>query len=188
MIKTFLSIAIFSALTLPSFLKSSAAPSQAHFEAWVKRGKNLEKYRNFTAYLKQRGVLHVTEPWHLLRQGTDWKKNNLPGFAFPPRSKWKDIIPTLKLLDEEIIPVVGKVEIVSAFRTCTYNKASGGSRASRHMHFNAVDVVPVNFVFRSWLHKKLRAVHLDVGKSRKMGLGLYSGLRFHVDTFRFRSW
>ena len=49
------------------------------------------------------------------------------------------------------------------------------------------DDVPKD-VSREELHKMLWQVYNKAGKENNMGLGLYSGVRFHIDTCGFRNW
>lgn len=95
----------------------------------------------------------------------------------PPRELWRNIIPTLKVLDK-IREQVGPLKLVSIYRNAAYNKAVGGERASYHMRFVAADVYPLQ-VSVSKLHaaaKALRATGLWKG-----GIGKYPGF-VHVDT------
>jgi hypothetical protein len=147
-----------------------AAPELAAFEAW----------------LEAQGVGGIVPAWHLWRQGTDWRALGHPPFAVPPRDLWPGIVPTLRVLRDEVIPRVGPVEVVSGFRTYRYNQLAGGSAGSRHRWFEAVDVVPRAPWPRVVLHARLRAWWRDT--AAPIGLGLYARTRFHVDTWRHRTW
>jgi uncharacterized protein YcbK (DUF882 family) len=130
----------------------------------------------------------VVPPWHLWRQGTDWRGVGEPAFARPPRDQWASIEPTLRLLRDEVVPEVGPVVVVSGFRTTRFNEKAGGAPGSRHRWFEAVDVVPRRWWSREGLHRRLLAFWEREGPALKLGLGLYSGTRFHVDTWKHRKW
>lgn len=170
-------------------------PDRAMFEAFLDdpvvaktwpdaRGR----YAAFTAFLEDNGVADVVPPWHLWRQGTDWRVTMQPPFAVPPRDEWPDMLPTLQLLRDEVIPAAGPVEVVSGFRTGLFNELAGGSKGSRHQWFEAVDVIPMRWWAREDLHRELLAVWDRHGPLSRTGLGLYGKLRFHIDTYRWRRW
>lgn len=139
-------------------------------------------------YLERRGVGDVVPVWQLCRQGTDWRDARLPAFAIPPEPEWPHVVPTLRLVRGEVVPAVGPVEVVSGYRTREYNERAGGARASRHLAFDAVDLAPAGELQRARLHQRLDGVWRGPGRRRRMGLGLYAGTRFHVDTHRHRRW
>jgi len=112
----------------------------------------------------------------------------LPCYKIPPIAKWKNILPLLIFIKKELIPQIGSVEIVSCFRTPRYNRAAGGSRGSKHLYFNAADIIPLKQISTSRLKKILKNIWRKIGRQYHLGLGLYSGLRFHIDTMGFRKW
>lgn len=158
------------------------------FERFLEIKENRLKYQKFSAFFTRHGAHQVTPVFHLLRQGTDWKKKGLEPFAIPPRSQWKNMLPVLLFIRVEIIPLIGKVEIVSAYRSKAYNEAAGGAKRSKHLIFGGVDLVPQEPVSRSELHRILTKLWQEKGKKYRLGLGLYSRTRFHVDTYGYRRW
>jgi len=132
------------------------------------------------------GIIFPVE--QVLHQGSSWREFELLPYAMPPDSLWPLIIPTLKLLQEEIIPLVGEVEIVSGFRTPGYNELAGGASRSRHLFFQAVDVVPLTQIPERKLKKRLRKFWYKHGEQYNLGLGLYDYTRFHIDTWKYRNW
>lgn len=172
----------------PPVLRGIDAAGWRGFEQFLAEEDAVDSYREFVDYLEREGVADVVAPWHLWRQGTDWRDLEEPGFAQPDVAMWPAMVPTLVVLRDDVIPVTGAVRVVSGFRTERYNERAGGASGSRHKSFEAVDVVPLWPWTRSRLHTRLRTLFEDVGPDRRMGLGLYSGVRFHVDTHRFRTW
>jgi hypothetical protein len=164
------------------------APDRAQFDAFLAEPGHQASYDSFVAYLDKQGVADVVEPWHLWRQGTDWRTVDEPPFAIPPRDQWSGIVPTLTVVRDEVVPLTGPVEVMSGFRTEVYNSKAGGAKGSRHKWFEAVDMVPVQVWRRSALHGVLVPWWKAHGKRGAVGLGLYDGVRFHVDTHRYRNW
>ncbi|WP_243394812.1 D-Ala-D-Ala carboxypeptidase family metallohydrolase [Leptospira adleri] len=124
----------------------------------------------------------------LLRQGTDWRQAESPPFSIPPRDLWPNILPTLRVIRDLILPEIGPVTVVSGFRDAEYNVKAGGAKSSRHLLFSAVDLVPNREIDRIELHNRLLNLWQKKGPEKKIGLGLYSRNRFHIDTNGFRKW
>jgi hypothetical protein len=165
------------------------APTDADWATFAAEADHQARYEAFVAFLDREGVGDVvTPPWHLWRQGTDWQDAKQPPFAVPSKDQWGAMTPALKLLRDEIIPLVGPVEVVSGFRTDAYNRLAGGAKSSRHKWFEAVDVVPKRELSREQLHGLLLPWWKERGPALRVGLGLYAGVRFHVDTHRHRRW
>lgn len=167
-------------------LRSLDRPQFDDFAVWLE-GSGAD-YGAFVALLEREGVEDVVPPWHLWRQGTDWRGVGEPPFAAPPVEQWAGIVPTLRILRDEVVPRVGKIEVVSGFRTEIYNQEAGGAPGSRHRWFEAVDVVPRRWWSRPALHVVLLGWWVDRGEALNLGLGLYSGTRFHVDAWKYRKW
>jgi hypothetical protein len=68
------------------------------------------------------------------------------------------------------------------------NPCLGGARASKHLAFAALDMEPAQPLSRSDLIARLCPLHARRGPARAMGLGIYGGTRFHIDTSGFRRW
>jgi hypothetical protein len=164
-------------------------PDQARFDAFLaEQPGHRESYAAFVAFLGEQRVGGVVPPWHLWRQGTDWRSVDEPPFAVPPRDQWAGMVPTLELLRDEVVPFTGPLEVVSGFRTETYNRKAGGAKGSRHQWFEGVDVVPVQSWERGALHAALVPWWKQRGAPKRVGLGLYEGVRFHLDTWKYRTW
>lgn len=143
-------------------------------EAWVKReGSKLKDYANFLASLKLR---HVSPEQvisaHAKRRGSVWN-------SLPSKSLWKNMAPTLKVVDRLAVELNQPVkEIISAYRSPAYNaRCSGAKRGSWHKANVAVDVkFPVRASVVSSSVRSLRSRGLFKG-----GVGRYSGFT-HIDT------
>jgi hypothetical protein len=142
----------------------------------------------FHHYLTLHDAAWVLPTWQVVRTASDWHRCGHSAFEVPPTSEWPNIVQTLRLVRDEVIPVVGPVEAVSAYRNPDLNACAGGSPASAHLGFFALDLVPLTPIEREELVRTLCEVHDRRGKAYGAGLGFYSFLRFHVDARGFRRW
>lgn len=142
----------------------------------------------FNDYLTQWGVAGIVPTWQLLRTATAWEHCGAQPFEVPPISEWPHIVQTLRYIHDYVIPTVGPVEPVSVYRNPALNVCAGGAPESAHMHYSAVDLVPLKPITREQLMRELCVVHGRRGLDYGVGLGFYAFLRFHVDTTKYRRW
>ena len=125
--------------------------------------------------------------WQLVRTSSSWSDCGAEPFEAPPADKWDHIVTTLKFVRDEVVPAVGKVEVLSGYRNEALNSCSNGAPQSAHRHFFALDLTPVNkAVERSAMIRSVCAAHARDGHAYNAGLGFYTGRRFHVDSSGFR--
>ena len=139
-------------------------------------------------YLAAYGVAGVVPTWQLLRTASDWYKCGAPAFEVPPTSEWPNLVQTLRYIRDRVVPVLGPVEPVSVYRNPLLNQCAGGAQESAHRFMQAVDMVPLRPITRENLIHQMCAVHAASGPAYGVGLGFYVGLRFHVDSRKFRKW
>ncbi|MEH6472418.1 MAG: hypothetical protein V7752_14310 [Halopseudomonas sp.] len=163
-------------------------PTRDAFHGWMLINQASDKVFEIRDYFKTNGVKGELPQYLVLLQGTDWRLNQKSVFVLPNKKNWDNMIRTVKLIEQQIIPVIGDLVPVSGERSEEYNAISGGAKSSKHLNFCAMDLVPEKTIERKLLHQKLLEIHRQIGPSHKMGLGLYSGLRFHIDTCGFRRW
>ena len=176
----------------------------ADFMAWLSESPNrTHLFSELTNFLIKNGVMHVVPTWQLLIQEADpypsSEKCPIEIYIIPPRELWNNVVPTLRLIRSNVVPVVGPVRILSGYRSPKFNECNGGSKNSSHMTFSAFDVTPIQFsdveaVFRKMCERWARIPSL------KFGLGTYFDpknltknltARFHVDTSKVhgrRTW
>lgn len=142
----------------------------------------------FNQYLTTWGVGGVVPTWQLLRTASMWQRCGASPFEVPPTSQWPNLVQTLRYVRDYVIPAVGPVEPVSAYRNPILNACAGGAPQSSHQHFQAVDLVPLRPISREQLMRSLCMVHIHDGSPYQVGLGFYAYLRFHIDSMRFRKW
>lgn len=171
---------------------SGLAPGQTaeDFEAWLALSPaNRAGLAAFRDYLVAQGVASVVPLWQLARTASSWRECDAEPFESPPADKWQHIATTLKFVRDDVIPRVGEVEALSAYRNALLNSCSGGAPKSAHREFFALDLTPVNkAVERTDMIRSVCAAHARDGRAYDAGLGFYTGRRFHVDSSGFRKW
>jgi hypothetical protein len=144
--------------------------------------------RSFNDYLLTYGVAGVVPTWQLLRTASDWQKCGAAPFEVPPTEAWPNVVQTLRYIRDRVVPVIGPVEPVSVYRNELLNRCAGGAQQSAHRFMQAVDMVPLRPITRDVMIRQLCAAHEQSGQPYAVGLGFYVGLRFHVDSRKFRTW
>jgi hypothetical protein len=181
-------IALFTFSVLLASCGKNADQSRTQFALWQDKGTNRDESAALQAYLSKQGVGNVIPLHQLLRSDTKWRVCGAEPFDVPPETLWPNMIPTLRLIHDEVEPLVGPVEAQSVFRAPAINRCIRGASRSYHLKFHAIDMRPTNGTTRQQLIEKLCALHARKGKILNMGLGIYSGTRFHIDTAGYRRW
>jgi hypothetical protein len=142
----------------------------------------------FNDYLASAQVSGIVPTWQLLRTATAWQECGQQPFEVPPSDEWPHMVQTLRYIRDHVIPTVGPVEPVSAYRNPVLNQCAGGAPESAHKLDSAIDMVPLKPITREALIKTLCDEHTKNGGPYGAGLGFYAFLRFHVDSMKFRRW
>ena len=167
----------------------TAGQDEPGYRAWYgTTAAHAVQVRAFNTYLAQWGVAGIVPTWQLLRTATSWQKCGAQPFEVPPTAEWPNIVQTLRYVHDYVIPAVGPVEPVSAYRNPVLNVCAGGAPESAHKHYSAIDLVPLKPTSREQLMRAMCAVHNRRGSDYGVGLGFYAFLRFHVDTTKYRRW
>lgn len=98
----------------------------------------------------------------------------------PPAKLWRNIVPTLRVVDELRGSFGKSCRILSSYRSPAYNKTVGGVPDSQHLQFRALDIA-----FDGVSPKQVYERLLEWRKAGRFtgGLGLYTGAGFvHIDT------
>lgn len=163
--------------------------NKADYLAWLARDPGARaEVLSFKSYLEAARVDDVVPTWEMVRTASMWRQCDGPRFEVAPAGEWTHIATTLKFIRNHVEPVIGKVEVVSGFRDEELNRCAHGAPQSAHRHFFALDMVPLGEVTRPGLMRSLCKIHDLRGQQYDIGLGFYSGVRFHVDSQRFRVW
>lgn len=179
-------------LPIPESAKAqSTAPGQAQadYHACLARTpQNRDKVRAFQSFLAQKRTRDVLPTWQLVRTSSSWRECSAERFEVAPVQQWQNIMNTLAFVKTQVVPAIGNVEALSAYRNEDLNSCSGGRPGSAHRMFFAMDLVPERNVSRGDLIERLCKAHARNGATYKTGLGFYRGLRSHVDSSGFRRW
>ncbi len=188
---------LLSALPAPSPASSwspaadyvTAGQDEPGYRAWVAADPTRPLYvKAFHTYLLNNGVGGVVPTWQLLRTASDWHKCGAMPFEVPPTAAWPNIVAALRYVGAYVEPQIGEVEVVSAYRNPSLNACAKGAPESVHKTLGAIDMVPLRPITREALMTSLCAIHQSSGQHFWIGLGLYKGLRFHIDATKFREW
>lgn len=186
----------------PTAADAMAGTPQA-FRDWIAAHPDeAQRYLAFVAFLNARGVGDILPPWQLVQSdtGAATSRCEIPPFVVPEEAKWPQVVPTLRLIRERIIPAVGPVRVLSGYRTRAANRCAKGAEGSSHMSFSALDLRADNVRAQSdqkELFATLCKIWHQSPSSDGFGLGAYymrnwPGMneegRFHVDTIGKRTW
>ncbi len=172
--------------------RASLAPGQskADYYAWLARSpQHRSEVVAFRSRLAAEGVDSVVPVWQLIRTSSSWRQCAAQPFEVAPADKWSNIVDTLRFVRNEVVPAIGEVEALSAYRNETLNACSAGAPGSAHRMFFALDLTPASAgVTRQAMIRDICGAHARQGRAYDTGLGFYSGLRFHVDSNGYRKW
>jgi hypothetical protein len=173
----------------PTAAYVTAGQDEPGYRNWAMASpRNAYAVRSFNNYLVTYGVGGIVPTWQLLRTASSWERCGAQPFEVPPTYEWPNVVQTLRYIRDYVIPAVGPVEPVSAYRNPLLNVCAGGAPESAHKHYSAIDLVPLWSTTREKLMDTLCRVHARRGQPYGVGLGFYAFLRFHVDTTKFRRW
>lgn len=163
---------------------------KADYLAWLARDPGARaQVLSFKSFLDAADVDQVLPTWQLVRTASMWRECKGPRFEVAPFAEWQHIAGTLKFVKNHVEPVIGDVEAVSGFRNAELNSCSGGAKASAHRHFFALDLVPARAeLTRGAMIRSICKIHEFRGPQYDVGLGFYTGTRFHIDSKGFRRW
>lgn len=184
---------------------NDTGPSSAGaFNRWLfsenrhNAGWRARDYAEFQGLLEAEGVAGIVPTWQLWRVDAQYAARcGTDHFAMPPKERWRDVVPALRLLRSQVIPVTGPLEVVSGWRSPAINTCIGGATRSAHLDFKALDLVAVKRSDRRKLFVDLCAMQRRAGAKTSMGLGAYfdpvdltrnTEGRFHIDANGYRTW
>jgi hypothetical protein len=167
----------------------TAGQDEPGYRAWyLGDPAHATQVKAFNDYLASAQVAGVLPTWQLLRTATAWKDCGSQPFEVPPPDEWPHMIQTLRYVRDYVVPAIGPVEPVSAYRNPSLNLCAGGAPESAHKLDSAVDLVPLKPIDRVTLMRSLCGAHSEHGAAYNAGLGFYAYLRFHVDSTKYRRW
>jgi hypothetical protein len=156
--KSLLILALLQTPSLPPGQSPPANPTAAYiaagqdepgYRSWYLAGSSRPlRVKAFNDYLATYQVGGIVPTWQLLRSATAWLKCGAQPFEVPPSANWANVVQTLRYIRDYVVPEVGPVEPVSAYRNPVLNVCAGGAPMSAHQEFRAVDLVPLRPVAR----------------------------------------
>ena len=173
----------------PAYDYITIGQDEPGYRLWVAADPNRPALvKSFNDYLVAAGVGGVAPTWQMLRTASQWKRCDAEPFEIPPTEGWPNIVAALRYVGAFVMPRIGVVEPVSVYRNPALNRCAGGAGESTHRTVGAIDMVPRHRISREALMTALCQLHQDSGTWNNVGLGLYKGVRFHVDAKKFREW
>jgi hypothetical protein len=167
----------------------TAGQDEPGYRSWyLSAPQRAAEVSRFNDYLASAQVAGVVPTWQLFRTASSWQSCGAQPFEIPPTSEWPHIIQTLRYIRDYVIPVLGPVEPVSAYRNPSLNVCAGGAPESAHKHYSAIDLVPLTAITREDMMRRLCGAHSEHGAAYNAGLGFYAFMRFHIDSTKFRRW
>lgn len=98
----------------------------------------------------------------------------------PPKKLWKNLVPTLRIVDDLRESFGKPCTILSSYRSPDYNRRIGGAALSQHLQFNALDIA-ISGVSAKRVYERLLQWRSE-GRF-KGGIGYYPSSGFvHIDT------
>lgn len=179
---------------------ASTSTYPADFVAWQSANpQQMPQFEALNAYLAREGVADVLPLWQLIQTETveAASKCEIAGYAVPPQALWPSIVPTLRLVRDEIVPLLGPVKVLSSFRTNEANRCSEGAPESPHKRYSALDLAMITPMPQKEMFAKLCRHWYNLPPRWGYGLGAYyvrgypaynQEGRFHVDTLGRRTW
>ena len=179
-----------TATTSPAALEYvTAGQDEPGYRRWMAADQTRPaRVKAFNDYLVTYGVGGVAPTWQLLRTASHWSKCGDQPFEVPPPTHWPNIVNALRFVGAFVEPVIGQVEVVSAYRNPRLNVCAKGAATSTHLTGGGIDMVPIQPFQRELLMSTLCRIQLGKGWWNNIGLGFYKGLRFHIDARKNREW
>jgi hypothetical protein len=127
--------------------------------------------------LRAAGVVNFAG-WELCKAYSPrWKGDR---YQVPPESLRRNIIPAAQFA-QALRDIVGRVDVLSGYRTGAYNVIVGGSQNSRHVSFHALDLRPLEADWDTFLAAAARLVEAWRSQGHMVGFATYGRRFIHID-------
>ena len=171
---------------------------EAAFARWLEEEPERgDAFLALERFLEDEGVADIVPAWQLARVDAFYAARcDISPFAIPPEDLWRNVVPALRLVRDEVVPVTGPVQVLSSWRSPATNVCARGASRSNHLDFAALDLVTQDRRRGADFYALLCEMQQAAGADSGMGLGAYidpadpgaaSG-RFHIDAEGFRRW
>jgi hypothetical protein len=154
------------------------------YPAW--RDQHASEIAAFERFLRSHRVHNIVPTEQLLKTARFWHRCEADPYVVPPKSLWRNLVPTLKVVKElKHVGALPRPIGASVYRNPELNVCSGGSDKSRHLMLSAIDFdIEASPSSLSTLCRQWR----KLGPKMKIGLGFYTPSRIHIDSTGFRTW
>ncbi|MBX3429256.1 MAG: hypothetical protein KF779_06720 [Hyphomonadaceae bacterium] len=160
------------------------------FQDWLAAEPGrVEAFARFEAMLTEEGVAGVVPTHELWLVDQIRPQCATEPFVAPPENEWRNLVPALRYIRDYVKPAIGDVRVVSGYRDEAFNTCIRGAARSAHRSYYALDLTPVDEgMSRADLIARLCPIHETDGRRDGIGMGIYSGRRFHIDARSYRGW
>ncbi|MCX5469035.1 D-Ala-D-Ala carboxypeptidase family metallohydrolase [Acinetobacter nematophilus] len=164
-----------------------------NWESHVINHQAIERYKNL---LKLQGIHADIPDFEFFQTARDWQRCNATEFEVPPQELWRNIVPTLKILDQLIAQrILHDFTVTSVYRNLNLNQCANGASASKHIFNAALDFrigseTPdeKELVLIQSTKVQICQFWRDYGQQLNMGLGVYPSGQIHIDSAGYRTW
>jgi len=169
---------------------SSPPTEEEVFQAWLAAdSRRAAAFTRFEASLEREGVLGVVPSRQLWFVDRLQPRCVTAPYVAPPEEAWTNIAPALRIIRDHVEPAIGAVRVVSGYREEAFNACLHAATRSAHRGYHALDLVPEDRrVTRAQLIAALCPIYARDGRRTHLGLGIYAGVRFHIDAHGYRGW
>lgn len=168
----------------------------ASFLVWEQDAVNQQAIEHYKKFLKQQGIHTYVPNFEFFQTARDWQRCIATEFEIPPQALWRNIVPTLNILDQLIDQqILNDFTVTSVYRNLNLNRCANGASASKHIFNAALDFrigseMPdeKELVVIQGTKIKLCQFWHDYGQQLNMGLGVYPSGQIHIDSAGYRTW
>lgn len=175
-------------------LQKSTAPLSFHI--WENNQINRQALERYKRFLKQQGIHSYVPNFEFFQTARDWQRCNAAEFEIPPQELWRNIVPTLNILDQLIQQqILNDFTVTSVYRNLNLNRCANGASASKHIFNAALDFRigsanpdATEQILIQNTKVKICQFWNDHGEQLNMGLGVYPSGQIHIDSAGYRTW
>lgn len=163
---------------------------------WANQAEHQQQILAYKHFLKAQGVDSYIPDAEFFQTARDWQKCNYAEYEVPPRELWRNIVPTLTILNQFVEKkLIDQFTVTSVYRSYALNQCAGGAGASKHVFNAALDFRigsekpdPIEQIRIEKTKTKLCQFWREKGAALNMGLGVYASGQIHIDAAGYRTW
>ncbi|ENU30047.1 hypothetical protein F991_02534 [Acinetobacter sp. CIP-A165] len=163
---------------------------------WIAQANHQQQILAYKSFLNRQGISSYIPNFEFFQTARDWQKCNYAEYEVPPRELWRNIVPTLNILNQLIEQkLIDQFTVTSVYRSYALNQCAGGAGASKHVFNAALDFRigsespdSIEQIRIEKTKTKLCQFWRDQGAALNMGLGVYASGQIHIDASGYRTW